>query len=184
MFVDSMEGDGFNSGIFDTAIPTAVPVLRSETDAKQIEDLLKGGKAFSASGQWNYCNSRIGNTGVTIRAQKRQLELNEAVRANTANKKSEAQLKTLEKAQTAMTKYELDAESLTDKDWGEIIRWVLPEAKVAFLLKDLKKKDQIVAKLATLPQAWSTYIPQRVVVPAAIPQNRCNDVMLVIWHVF
>ncbi len=37
---------------------------------------------------------------------------------------------------------------------------------------------------ATLPQAWSTYIPQRVVVPAAIPQNRCNDVMLVIWHVF
>jgi hypothetical protein len=170
VLVDSIEGDGFNPGIFDAVIPTAVHVQRSETHAEQVEDLLKEGKAFSASGQWNYCNSRIGNAGVTIQAQKRQLLLNEAVRANTANKKSEAQLKTLEKAQTALTKYELNAESLNDKDWGEIIRWVLPEAKVAFLLKDLKKKDQIVAKLATLPQAWSTYIPRQVVVPAAIPE--------------
>jgi hypothetical protein len=170
MFVDSMEGDGFNSGIFDTAIPTAVPVLRSETDAKQIEDLLKGGKAFSASGQWNYCNSRIGNTGVTIRAQKRQLELNEAVRANTENKKNEAQLKALESAETALAKYEFNAESLSEMDWGDIIRWVVPEAKVAFLLKDLKKKDQILAKLATLPKDWSTYIPCRDALPAAMPE--------------
>jgi hypothetical protein len=36
---------------------------------------------------------------------------------------------------------------------------MLLEAKVAFLLKDLKKCDQIVAKLATLPNLWTTYIP-------------------------
>ena len=169
MFVDSIEGDGFNFGIFDTAIPTAVHVLRSQTDAKQIEDLLKGGKAFSASGQWNYCNSRIGIT-VTIQAQKRQLQLNEAVRANTENKKNEAQSKALESAQTALAKYEFNAESRSEMDWGDIIIWVLPEAKVAFLLKDLKKKDQILAKLATLPKDWSTYIPCRDALPAAMPE--------------
>ena len=36
-----------------------------------------------------------------------------------------------------------------------------------FLLKDLKKRDQILAKLATLPSDWTTYIPRREVVPVA-----------------
>jgi hypothetical protein len=59
---------------------------------------------------------------------------------------------------------------LTKKEWGDIIRWVLPEAKVAFFLKDLKKKDQILAKLAMLPKDWSTFIPCREVLPAAMPE--------------
>jgi hypothetical protein len=46
---------------------------------------------------------------------------------------------------------------------------VLPEAKVPFLLKDLKKRDQIVAKLATLPNLWTTYIPCRVVAAVVAP---------------
>ena len=54
---------------------------------------------------------------------------------------------------------ELDAQLLTEKDWGDVVRWVLPAAKVPFLLKDLKKRDQIVAKLATLPNDWTMYIP-------------------------
>jgi hypothetical protein len=45
---------------------------------------------------------------------------------------------------------------------------VLPEAKVDFLLKDLKKRDPILAKLATLPREWTTYIPCREVVPAMV----------------
>jgi hypothetical protein len=59
--------------------------------------------------------------------------------------------------------------SLTDKDWGDIVRWVLPEAKVPFFLKDLKKRDQILAKLATLPNDWTTYIPPKEVVPIIPP---------------
>ena len=47
---------------------------------------------------------------------------------------------------------------------GDVIRWVLPKAKVEFLLKDLKKKEQIVAKLATLPNIWTSYIPNRAAV--------------------
>ena len=75
----------------------------------------------------------------------------------------------LDKAQTALLKFEFDAASLTEKDWGDVIRWVLPEAKVDFLLKDLKKRDPILAKLATLPREWTTYIPRREVVPAIPP---------------
>ena len=101
---------------------------------------------------------------MTLRSQKEQLQLNETARTNAANKKSEAQLKSLEKAQTALLKYQFDSHSLTEKDWGDVISWVLPEAKVEFLLKDLKKKDQILAKLATLPRDWTSYIPRREVV--------------------
>jgi hypothetical protein len=159
--VDDLEGDGFNPGIFDAVIPTAAHVHRAATENAQIEELLKSGKAFSASGQWNFCDSRIGNAGVTLRAQKLQLQLNETARTNTANKKNEAQLKTLDRAQAALTKYEADTGSLTEKEWGEIVRWVLPVANVPYLLKDLKKRDQILAKLETLPNAWTTYIPRR-----------------------
>jgi hypothetical protein len=90
--------------------------------------------------------------------------LNDSARLKVADKKSEAQLKSLEKAQTALLKYQSDSHSLTEKVWGDLIRWVLPEAKLEFLLKDLKKKDQILAKLATLPRDWTTYIPCREVV--------------------
>ena len=76
------------------------------------------------------------------------------------NKKSEAQVKILGNAQTALHKYNADENSLNDKEWGDIVRWVLPEAKIDFLLKDLKRKDQILTKLAPLPRKdWITYIP-------------------------
>jgi hypothetical protein len=42
------------------------------------------------------------------------------------------------------------ATSMTDKDWGNVVRWVLPEAKVPGLMQDLKKEEAIFAKLATL----------------------------------
>ncbi len=87
LLCDSIEGDHFNPGIFDASIPTAAHVNRAETEEEQVEELLKAGKAFSASGQWNMCESRIGNAGVTIKAQKRQLKLNENARLKVANKK-------------------------------------------------------------------------------------------------
>ncbi len=53
---------------------------RTKTETAQVEELLKSGKAFPASGQWNHCDSRIGNAGVTLRAQKQQLQIDEATR--------------------------------------------------------------------------------------------------------
>ena len=98
-----------------------------------------------------------------------QLELNETARTKVANKKSDAQLKALEKAQIALVKFEFDSHSMNDNDWGDVIRWVLPEANVEFLLKDVKKKEDILAKLATLPNSWTTYIPCREHTLPAVP---------------
>jgi hypothetical protein len=55
---------------------------------------------------------------------------------------------------------------LNNKDWEDVVRWVLPEAKVEFLLEDVKKKEQIISKLAMLPNAWVMYIPNAAAVPA------------------
>ena len=99
-----------------------VPSMWNElTTALKAEELLKGGKIFSASGQWNHYDSRIGNAGVTLRAQKRQLELKDNARSKVLDKKSQANTKTLEKAQLALDKYTIDGNSLSDKDWGDVI---------------------------------------------------------------
>jgi len=120
ILVDSVEENGFNPGIFDAAIPTAAQVKRAETEEEQVEELIKAG-VFSASGQWNHCESRIGNAGVTLRAQKRQLKINENARMMVADKKSEAQLRAREKAQSALDKFKFDSGSMNDKDWGDVI---------------------------------------------------------------
>ena len=46
----------------------------------------------------------------------------------------------LTKARAALRKYHDNTSSLTDKDWGDVIRWVLPAAGVSFLVKDYKKR--------------------------------------------
>jgi hypothetical protein len=48
---------------------------------------------------------------------------------------------------------------MTDKDWIEIISWVLPESNTDGHLKDLRKKDIIMQKLMSLDRDWKTYIP-------------------------
>ena len=73
VLVDNVEAAGFNPGVFDAIVPSAVHVDPASTAEQQVEELLKSGKAFSASGQWNMCDSRIGNAVVTLIAQKRQL---------------------------------------------------------------------------------------------------------------
>jgi hypothetical protein len=86
------------------------------------------------------------STSTTLRLSYRECRSYTASAATAASyKKSEAILKALDKAQTALLKFEVDAVSLTEKDWGDVIRWVIPEAKVEFLLKDLKKCKQILA---------------------------------------
>ena len=116
--------------------------------------------AFSAASTWNICGSRVGNSRVTLRAQREQLELGEAKVNAVAQNKMSRQSKLLESAQQALAKYQTRGNfALTDKDWGDIVRWVLPEAKVPGLMRDLKKKEAIIAKLATLERDWTTYIP-------------------------
>ena len=103
-----------------------------------MEQLLNNGKAFSASGHWNLCDSRIGNAGVTLIAQKRRLARNEEQRLKVVAKKTNASNIALQNAQHALAKYLANNNSLNDKDWSDVVRWALPEAKVEFLLKDFK----------------------------------------------
>ena len=56
----TMETIGFNPGILDSVVPSAVHVDRASTAEAQVGQLLKSGKAFSPSGHWKMCDSRIG----------------------------------------------------------------------------------------------------------------------------
>jgi hypothetical protein len=48
-------------------------------------------------------------------------------------KKTQEYLKALDKGQLALQKYTVDANSLSYKDWGDIITLVFPKAKVDLL---------------------------------------------------
>jgi len=108
---------------------------------------------------WAVCGTRIGNASVVLRAQKEQLAL-EAKKVESQSKtKMERRAKLLVNARQALQKYESSPVTMTDKDWIDVIRWVLPESNADGLLKDLRKNDVIVAKLLSLERDWKSYIP-------------------------
>ena len=74
-------------------------------------------------------------------------------------KKDDEKAAKLTKARAALQKYHNNVNSLSDKDWGDVLRWVIQAAGVTVVLKDYKKKDVIVAKLESLPSPWTSYIP-------------------------
>ena len=153
-------GGVVNPGIFRLSIPIAQRLHRAVDEDEQVNQLLGQKGAFSASSLWKVCGTRVGNARVVLRAQREQIAIDEAKSSLVAQNRVSRQRKLLENAQTALAKYTtLGNNALTDKDWGDIIRWVLPEAKVVGLMRDLKKKEAIIAKLATLERDWRTYIP-------------------------
>ena len=126
---------------------------------EQVKKLLETKSAFSAGGLWNICGTRIGNASVVLCAQKAQVDIEAAKNAVQARSRADRRAKVLVNAQTALQKYQQNRTAMTDKDWIDIIRWVLPESKAEGLMKDLKKADAIIAKLASLENEWTTYIP-------------------------
>ena len=50
---------------------------------------------------------------------------------------------------------------MNNKDWQDIIRWVLPQSKVPGLLENLKMTNAVQEFLANLDQPWASYIPPR-----------------------
>ena len=69
-------------------------------------------------------------------AQKRQLALNKDAKLKVVAKKMHANTKPLQKAQQALENYTEIKTSPNYKDWGDVIQWVRPKAKVEFLLKE------------------------------------------------
>jgi hypothetical protein len=160
--VSVAEESGLNEGVFDATIPIACPLQRVDDEDEQVQQLLAQKGSFSASGLWHVCGSRIGNGPVALRAQKEQIAITEAKTVMQMQGRLNRQGKLKVNAQVALEKYTtLGIGALTDKDWGDIIRWVLPQAKATGLMRDYKKKDAIIAKLATLERDWTTYIPAR-----------------------
>lgn len=158
--VASAEKVGINQGVFDAAISVAQPMDRATDEDEQVRQLLAQKGAFSASSLWNVCGTRVGNARVVLRAQREQMAIDEAKSSLVEQNRLSRQSKLLVNAQQALAKHRLGQNPLTDKDWGDVIRWVLPEAKVPGLMRELKKKDAIIAKLATLERDWTTYIPE------------------------
>ena len=157
--VSRVDQDGLNAGIFDGRIPVTKNVNREQEEDDQVKKLLETKGSFSASALWNVCGTRIGNASVVLRAQTEHLALEANKAASTSQCKSQRRAKLLLLARQSLLKHENSPTTMTDKDWIDIIRWVLPESNADGLLKDLRKKDVIIEKLLSLDRDWKTYIP-------------------------
>jgi hypothetical protein len=113
--------------------PVARPVERkAEEEDSQVKQLVKTKGSFSAGALWAVCGTRIGNASVVLSAQKEQLAL-EAKKT-----KMERRAKKLfVNARQALQKYESSPVTMTDKDWIDVIQWVLSESNADGLLRDL-----------------------------------------------
>jgi hypothetical protein len=93
-----------------------------------------------------------------LKLQKAQLAMEEEKAAAIAKSKDDAKAKQHDKARAALRKYHTNVDSLNTKDWGDVLRWVLPAAGVTVILKEYTKNDAIIAKLQSLPEPWTSYI--------------------------
>jgi hypothetical protein len=157
--VDGASMHGLNAGIFDARIPVAKHVEREADEDDQVKKLVATKGSFSASALWNICGTRIGNASVILRAQKEQLALDAKKVESQSKSKQERRAKLLLTARQALEKHESAPATMIDKDWIDIIRWVLPESNATGLLKDFRKKDAIIPKLQSLERDWKSYIP-------------------------
>jgi hypothetical protein len=157
--VSRADQEGLNAGIFDGRIPVAKCVNREPVENDQVKKLVETKGSFSAGGLWSICGTRIGNASVVLRAQTEQLAIEADKAASTSQSKLQRRAKLLLTARQALLKHENAPATMTDKDWIDIVRWVLPESNADGLLKDLRKKDVIIQKLMSLDRDWKTYIP-------------------------
>ena len=90
--------------------------------------------------------------GSGMQAQTEHLALEANKAASTLQSKLQRRAKLLVAARQALLKHENAPTTMTDKDWIDIIRWVLPESNADGLLKDLRKKDVSIQTLLSLDQ--------------------------------
>jgi hypothetical protein len=157
--VEDAGSHGLNAGIFDATIPVAKHVERELLEEEQVKKLLATKGSFSTGALWNTIGTRIGNASVVLRAQTEQLALDAKKVELQSKSRMERRAKLLVNARQALQKHETSPATMSDKDWIDIIRWVLPESNADGLLKDLRKKDTILAKLQSLERDWKTYFP-------------------------
>ncbi len=127
------ETSGLNEGVFDVSIPVSRQLTRIHDEDEQVQHLLAQKGAFSASALWNVCGMRVGNARVAVRAQKKQIALNNAKHSKQSPGRLDRQAKLLRNAQVALEKHKtsgVDNNSLSEKDCEDIVRWVLPEVSV------------------------------------------------------
>jgi hypothetical protein len=157
------EQQGLNEGVFDASIPVSRRLERVKDEDAQVQQLLaQKVVVFSESALRNICGTRVGNARAALRAIPEQIAMNDAKISKQAQSRLDRHAKLLQNAQSALDKYKNGGNNniaLNKKDWGDIVQWNLPVAKVPGLMSNLKKREAIIAKLNALDKHWTTYIP-------------------------
>ena len=117
--VSNTESNGASRCVLNASIEHVRKLDRAIEEGEEVRRLFSSKGAFSASSLWTCCGLRVSNScAVTLRAQREQLAIDEA--------------KLLANAQASLQKFITAGRtmSITNKDWDDVVRWVLPEAKL------------------------------------------------------
>ena len=134
-----LKDEGFNHEIFDVDIPHAYKAERKDTEEEQVEQLVKKGATFSASGIFMNTGSMLITSDALLSASKQVLD--------NRNKKQQAQNdKALEKVQVAKTKalVAYDTFKKGNKDTGamynDMLKYLLVATESSDKMSSFKSK--------------------------------------------
>jgi hypothetical protein len=98
--VSNAESNGASRGVFNASIERVRKLDRAIGEDDQARRLVAASKAaFSASLLWTICGSRVGNSRVTLRAQREQMAIDEAKANAVSQNHLDRQAKRLANAQ-------------------------------------------------------------------------------------
>ena len=119
--------EGMNIELFALSIPCfhKNPVLQ-KTEDEQIDKLVNKKGAFQHGSQWVCLGTQLHGSSALIKAQVKQLQLEEEMRDATAEKLQSNELDKHIKAKAAFDMYKLYQKNLKKEDWKDIVKFILP----------------------------------------------------------
>ena len=165
---------GINGFVFNAHIPVHKkhPITQKLED-EQVKELVDNKKAFSAGGQWATLGLQLMGSTAIIRAQKMQLERDEAGGRASAAKKLAGQIDKINKAQAALLMFRSNTK-MGKPEWSDVIKFLWPRYDEKAAPSKLTSIIKIKAKLQELEtkygKTWDLLMEQE------LPKARAENV--------
>jgi len=154
---EKVKKHGINSFVFNSKIPVHKkhPIMQ-KTEDEQVEELVEGKKAFSASGQWEWATIGVALIGsrAICRAQRIQMQREVAGGKKDKLKKLKERMEKVNKAQEALTMFRSRVK-FGRSDWDDVMKFLVRRFDAKDAPSKYNNMTKIKAKLDQLEEKYN-----------------------------
>ena len=147
---DKLKEEGYNQDIFDVNIPQAYKAQRKDTEEQQVEELVKKGATFSASGIFMNTGSMLITSDALLSASKQVLDNRNKAKQDKVDKESDKAESIKLKAIEAYDVFKAST-SKGDKTsvatYTKMLKYLLVATESSDKISSFKTKTQIMARI-------------------------------------